>query len=333
MARQHADDGIGGLIQRNGLANHVGVSPVMPFPPAMRDHRHGSRTRLIIFRSDGPSHKWPDAVAGKVIARNEHRDRGGCLSTRHRSDSLRSECEYRGKPRAPVAELTIERVRERSADFQAAGPIAGARAGVAALESRLVTCPVDEPQVAGGVHGQRAQEHGVQHGKDRRVGANAEGERQQCYRSEAGRFEQLPDRKTNVPPDAIAEACAAPCAALFTNALEIAKSLARLPRGRLRRHAGSDSLRRGLLKVEAQFLVNLPLHRPPRTEGANSQPDTHRCFHASRFGEVRLPLLSVFWPCDSAAQAVCNTSVIARQTRSQMAVSSSNCLRPARVSE
>jgi len=67
----------------------------------------------------------------------------------------------------------------------------------------------------------------------------------------------------NVLDYCFAKTCAARFAAFLPDSLHIAEAFSRLPRRGLRRHAGGNVLRRALLDVKAQFLVNRALDRGP----------------------------------------------------------------------
>ncbi len=72
--------------------------------------------------------------------------------------------------------------------------------------------------------------------------------------------------KSSTLDHGLAEACATSVRTLFVNALEIAKTFPRLARRFFRAHAGGDVLRRALLDVEAQLVVNLLLCHPSCSE-------------------------------------------------------------------
>ena len=107
---------------------------------------------------------------------------------------------------------------------------------------------------------QRTDKDGVDDGEDSEVGADAQREREDGRRGEAGTSPQHPQTEANVPQSCLTETRAKDGAAVLAHALPVAKPLARLARRFLRCHAGGDIIRRALLEVEAQLLVNLPLH-------------------------------------------------------------------------
>jgi hypothetical protein len=120
---------------------------------------------------------------------------------------------------------------------------------------------------------ERTQQYRIDNTENGCVCSDTQGEGQDGNGGEDGILAEHSHAEPNVLDYCFAKTCAARFAALLTDSLPIAEALARVARRCFWRHAGGDVFRRALLKVEAQFLVNLPLHRRPLPQRA--EPALH----------------------------------------------------------
>ena len=137
-------------------------------------------------------------------------------------------------------------------------------------------------QLAGLIVRQCLEQHAIHDAEDGRACADSQRQCEHGNCRETVILPQHPQTKTNVLQRCFAKTRAARLATFLANALHVAEALPRLPRRCLRRHAGGDVLRRALLEVKAQFLVNLPFHLAPLPQPADSRPDCSQCFHVLR---------------------------------------------------
>src|SRR5258707_2550126 len=71
--RRHSHDGIGLLIEFNGLADDLRVGREMGLPQAITDHCHGRTAWLLVFlRKKTTPKKWTHAKYIKIVRRCHH---------------------------------------------------------------------------------------------------------------------------------------------------------------------------------------------------------------------------------------------------------------------
>src|SRR3954463_3352869 len=160
------------------------------------------------------------------------------------------------------------------------------------------------------------EQDGVHEGKDRRVRADADGERQHGNGREPRALAKRAERVGHVLPDAVDKLDAARVAALLL-AERDRTHLDSRPLARVReRHAGRDVVLDQLLEMVLHLLIELALNAGPPHDRAPTQADLADPAHL-------LP---------SRAPAGFTIIAIAADSRSHCAVSTFNAFRPAAVS-
>ena len=172
----------------------------------MAEHRHLRGARLVLLR-DQPSGGRRDAEAAEVLARDHlpvHALAAVFAGERHVAAiaAERHEREHRLEGGRVLAQLAEERVGERSAGGLVLGIVRPAGAAlVEPLRPRLAV-PVEQHEPPGIRDRQGRQHHGADQAEDRRVGADAERQRDGDDRRQPGAAQQVPDGEAQIAKDA-----------------------------------------------------------------------------------------------------------------------------------
>src|SRR3954468_20578810 len=137
---------------------------------------------------------------------------------------------------------------------------------------------IDEEQVLWIVHRKRLHQHGVDQTEDRRIGADAEGERQKGNSRERRRSSQEPECVDDIAAQFVEEAQANRLAALVLTRSQAAELGTRTPVSFLGRQTASAQIRFVQLHVRPHLVFHVTLERD--TPAGDSEPGLHAHEHA-----------------------------------------------------
>jgi hypothetical protein len=180
-ARCDADDRVGGAANVDEPANHIGRRAELAGPVAVRHHHDPRRARRVVGRHKRPPDRGRNAEHREVVA-------GDDLAHRQ----ARPVVEVHRRHHRAVADDAVEHVVAR---LQIAVVEVG-RGAVLDAAARITREHVDEP-VDGG-NRQRLEQQGVHDGEQRRVEADADGERRDRDQRKRRALAEPTQRETDV---------------------------------------------------------------------------------------------------------------------------------------
>ncbi len=177
---QHADDIVGFAVDANRAADDVGVTPEAVLPEAVTDHEDAVVAQHGFVGTEAAAELRLDAQDGKEVAGDAEPEGplgrfAGCGKA-HLRKAVAGHL-----PVAAHLGLQIEVVGRRDPAARVLG-----------------SAPIDAVHMIAVAVRQRAKEHLVEYAERRRVGADAESERDDGDEGEAGRATERPDGEAEV---------------------------------------------------------------------------------------------------------------------------------------
>ena len=250
FAGKNADDADAVGVQPDGTPYDVRVATETAYPGAITE--------------DGDFWPFGDVFAGGEIAPKEGLDTESGEEIDRR---LRAKNEFRFS-RSVKREAVTAETGKGLEGFGLARPIEVIRIGaVPDSRARLRGLPFLEAQFRKRDQtvrlqvGERPDERGVHHGKNRRICADAERQREYSDEGESGILGERPESVTDIARQRFDETYAASLAVFLLDLLEAAELEARAARGLLAREAGAEVILDFPLHVKAQFGLHFRFDR------------------------------------------------------------------------
>ena len=262
----------------------------LPLPVAMADHGHQRSAGLVVCAGEEPA-GCRIQTQGFVVGPSDDRS----LHLGHRSGRADREgpATEPGRRREDVAAL-----RERASDR-----VREVRRGTSLLSH------LDEHQLPRVAHRQHPEHQRIDQAEDRRVGADAQSEREHDDHREGAIPEGHPHGVAQIPSDLVEPPAMPPRTNAFFRLLHAAELQEGEAPRLVRRHAIAHLIRGGHVDERLQFVVQIALGPISRDDSAHDGGEAMQKRHAPS-----------------------RTLVTATDTRSQRSRCCSSCRRPAAVS-
>ncbi len=282
FGRRHADDREADAVDRDDSTDRVGSSAKAALPVTPRNHRRRRRIVRFVDRRQQPAAIRLHAEARVVVARD-------VLAGRHFGAAVRNhvqlldgrECEHVREGVGLRAQALVGDVGKRRAFGVAGQRIVGRRGSVVSArpaQACVLRVPHHQRELVGISNGQRFEQHRVDDGKERRVGADAEGERENDDRGESGIAAHRADGESQVGGQAVDQTLPADVADVVLGGFDAAELGACRTRRLVSRDAAAELLVDCALEIGAYFVVEVGVDLAPAKEGAKAaaEPRQHQ---------------------------------------------------------